>query len=111
MTVRHLEWDDAVSICVSALAREQAKVDGAEHVRGEFPMTLWCPEPRRDYNFLSGYALLQLAVTGRYWSSCLPTQVRQLLHEILLLGADIPAAYQSPSGLNNWYHGRLSGDH
>jgi hypothetical protein len=108
--VSPVSLDDCCILTARALARAQHQDAGREHVAGEFPMTLRCPEPRRDYNFLSGYALLHLAVTRRSLSPGLPPEARGLVERALRLGADLPVAYRSEQGTNNWYHGKLSGD-
>jgi hypothetical protein len=101
-------------ICLATLAYvEAAQEDGASAaaVRGEFPMTLRCPEPRNDYNFLSGYALLHLAVCSRMLLEYFSPAAHASATRILKQADQLLPAYQSRRGTLNWYHGRLSGDH
>ena len=101
---------DRAILTARALARAQHQEAAEDHFAGELPMTLRCPEPRRDYNFLSGYALLHLAVCRRFLERGLPHEALELVERVLAVAADLAAVYRSERGTNNWYHGKLSGD-
>jgi hypothetical protein len=90
------------------LHRLQHAVDGPGFVRGEFPMTLLGGSaPVVDHNFLSGYALLHVALAlGR---PALPAPARDALQAVAETAAGVPASYQSSFGTCNWYSGRATG--
>lgn len=101
-------------ICLATLNRldaQQMPEAGPGHVRGEFPMVLRCPEPRADYNYLTGYALLHLACAHSLPAGHLSADARLRIQTILERAKDVPRAYQTARGTANWYHGRLTGDH
>ncbi len=93
------------------LEMNQEREDGLNCRRGEFPMTLRCPGPRTDYNYLTGYALLHLACCRSLLADRLSAEALRIMETILGRATDVPAAYQTCRGSTNWYHGRLSGDH
>jgi len=75
------------------LAMMQHGSDGPTFFRGEFPMWLTGAVSRADHNYLSGYALLHVALAAR--CPDLPPHVAQLLGTILRTATDLPARYQS----------------
>jgi hypothetical protein len=81
---------------------------GPGFVRGEFPMTLLGEATSVvDHNFLSGYALLHVALALQ--RRALPAAARGALQEVVGAAADVPGSYQSSFGTCNWYSGRGTG--
>jgi hypothetical protein len=81
--------------------------DGPAHLRGEFPMRINGPMSRLDHNYLSGYALLHLALAAGV--AGLPAGTGARLERILEVAQALPARYQSAAGLGNWYSRRGTG--
>jgi len=106
-----MKIEDIQRATLAWLEANQEKDDGEECVRGEFPMTLSCPEAQTDYNFLTGYALFHLAVCETLLINRLSADALRTINTILKRASDVLVAYQTTRGSTNWYHGRLSGDH
>ena len=89
------------------LAALQHQTDGPEHYAGELPMRLTGEVCREDHNFLTGYALLHVAVARH--RGALPAAAAERVGAILAAGREVPLRYRSPGGTSNWYHGKASG--
>jgi hypothetical protein len=86
------------------LEGQQYLTDGSSYFRGEFPMTLSGETRRKDHNYLSGYALLHIAAAMRVGT--MSEVARATLARIVDTAKLVPASYQTPAGLGNWYSGR-----
>ncbi len=101
------EMVSRLSGTLAILEASQYREDEGEHYRGEFPMWLAGRVTRTDHNFLTGYALVHLALART--SPALPADSRASLDRMLNLARDIPRRFTREDGMCNWYHGKLSG--